>query len=155
MPHLCAVYWTVLGVMFRSMNDGRIPIRRHGIGHVEAYDVTVEELERLEKEGSDVGFDFQISLFCITMATSFLIALILSPPTGKTFDVFVLLVIVGLLVGLIFGIKWFRGRGARSLTIKKIKERQIIPFGEEGEELKPSQLEDLPSEEAGPAEGKQ
>lgn len=141
--------------MFRSMNSDRIPIRRHGIGHVEAYEVTADELERLEKEGADVGFDFHTSLFCITMATSFLITLILSPPSGKTFDVFVLLVIVGFLVGLIFGIRWFRGRGARSGTIKKIKERQIIPFGEKGEELKPSQLEDLPSEEAGPAEGRQ
>jgi hypothetical protein len=133
-----------------KMESGNIPVRRHGLSHVETYDVTADELERIEREGSDVGFDFQISQFCLTVAISFFVGLILSPPPDsnpKTFIVFVVLVVVGVLVGFIFGIKWYKNRGAFSRTISRIKERQIGPVGEEGKELKAGDLEKLtPSE---------
>lgn len=138
------------------MSNGHIPVRRHGIAHVEMYDVTADELDRIERESSDVGLDFQISLFCLTLGCSFLIALIFSPPPTnaiKTFIVFVILTSIGFLMGFIFFIKWFRGRRTFSSTLQKIRERQIGPVGEKGRELQPSELQALPSEESSGPEG--
>jgi len=138
------------------MDTGHIPVRRHGLSHVETYDVTSDELERIEAEGADEGFNFHIALFCLTMASSCLLGLVLSPPPNdkpKTFVVLVVLVVVGFLVGLIFGIKWFIGRGAFSATIRRIGDRQVGPLGEKGGELGPSELQALPSEEeSGPGD---
>lgn len=138
------------------MNLGHIPVRRHELSHVETYEVTADELDRIESEGADVGFHFHIGLFCLTMATSFLVGLILSPPpdsSPKTFVVFAVVVVVGFLVGIIFGIKSYLSRGAFAGTIRRIRERQIGPLGEKGSELGPSQLAQLPSEESSSPEG--
>jgi hypothetical protein len=135
------------------MGSGHIPIRRHGLSQVETYEVTADELERIEREGGDVGFDFQICLFCLTLASSFLIGLILSPPPDskpKIFIVFSVLVVVGFLVGIVFGLKWYFSRNAFSVTLAKIRARQIGPIGEEGREFKPSDLANLPSVEPTP-----
>jgi hypothetical protein len=141
-----ALYQFILRIVRVMSSSGQIPIRRHGIRDVEAYDVTADELERIQREGSDVGFDFQIAQFCITLAGSFLTGLILSPPpptARNTFDVFVVLVVVGFFLGAIFGVKWYRNRGAFSETIRKIKERQIGPVGDEQHQLKASELDEL------------
>jgi hypothetical protein len=108
-----------------------------------------DELELLQKEGGDVGLDFQIAEFCLTLALSFLAGILFSPPPDtkpKTFIVFVVLVVVGFLGAVIFGIRWYRSRSSFALVIKRIRERQMGPLGESGAELKPSQLEELPSE---------
>lgn len=138
--------------LLNIVDSGHIPIRRHGLSHVETYEITADELKRIEQEGSDVGFDFQIGQFCLTLAASFLIGLILSPPPDdhpKTFVVFTVLVVVGFLMGIIFGIKWFVSRRSFSFTIREIRERQVGPIGEEGRELKPSELDQIPSTEPG------
>jgi hypothetical protein len=146
-----ALCWFLLQSL-APMNMAQIPVMRHGLSHVETYDVTSDELERIESEGADVGFDFHIGLFCLTMATSFLIGLILSPPPPeklKTFVVFVVIVVVGFLAGGIFAVKWFRSRRAFSETIRRIRERVVGPLGEKGNEVRPAELEQLPSEESG------
>jgi hypothetical protein len=146
-----AIYRFLTGIFAFRMND-RILLKRHGIAHVETYDVTADELDRLESEGGDVGFDFHICSFCLTLATSFLLGLILSPPPDnrpKLFVVLVVIVVVGFLMGAIFAVKWFRSRGAFSKTIRRIRDRQIGPVGEKGNELAPSELGALPSEESG------
>jgi hypothetical protein len=135
----------------RLMNPGHIPVRRHGLSHVETYEVTADELDRIESEGADVGFNFHIGLACLTTATSFLVVLFTSPPPDnqpKTFIVFVVIIVVGFLAGIIFAIKWFLARGAFAAVIRRIRERQVGPLGEKGQELKLEQLEDLPSEKA-------
>ena len=132
------------------MDSGHIPIRRHGLSHVENYDVTSDEIDRIEAEGADVGFNFHIGLFCVTMAASILLGLVLSPPPDdkpKTFLVLIVLVVVGFLVGGIFGLKWYIDRDSFSATIRRIRERQVGPLGEKGGELGPSELQALPSEE--------
>ncbi len=116
------------------MNSGHIPVCRHGLPHVEMYEVTADELDRIEQEGTNIGIDFQIGSLCLTFGVSFLIALIFSPPpeaARKTFDVFAVLTALGILLGVIFLVKWFRGREAFSRTLRKIRERQIGPIGDD------------------------
>ena len=73
-----ALYRLLVKVL--PMGPSQIPLRRHGIGHVETYEVLDHELNQLEREGCDVGFDFQVAQFCLTSALSFLVGLVLSPP---------------------------------------------------------------------------
>lgn len=141
-----------------AMDSGQIPIRRHGLSHVETYEVRADELKRLEEAGSDVGFDFQVAQFCLTLAAAFFIGLIAPPPNEqhiKMYIVFVVVVIVGVLLGLIFGIKWLRSRRAFSGVVQEIRERQIGPVGAEGKELKATDLARLPSTEPPPQGGAQ
>jgi len=91
-----ALYRLLVRVL--PMGPSQIQLRRHGIGHVETYEVLDHELNQLEKEGCDVGFDFQVAQFSLTTALSFLVGLILSPPpdgSPKTFVVLVVIVVVG------------------------------------------------------------
>ena len=72
------------------MGPLHIPILRHGLHHLETYEITADELNRIEREGGDIGFDFQIAQFCLTIAASFLANLLISPPPDnrpKTFTV--------------------------------------------------------------------
>ena len=120
--------------------DQQIPLRRHGLTHVELYDVTREELDSIKRESSDLALDFQVALFCITEATSFFIALITTTPDSrKVFDA-------------VFGIKWYRCRKNFSSTIDRILGRQVGPLGQEGRELRPADLAGLTSEPAGPVQ---
>jgi hypothetical protein len=131
------------------MQSEHIPIRRHRLSGLDICDVTTDELEAIEREGADVGLDFQIAQFCLTLALSFLASTLSSPPTSdRVYTVFVVIIVVSFALGIIFGIKWWKGRGEFSRLIQKIKDRQIGPVGDEGKEIKPAELEDLPSQQA-------
>lgn len=58
------------------MQPESIPIKRHGLAHVETYDVTADELDRMERAAGDTGLDFQIAQFALTVASSFLAAVL-------------------------------------------------------------------------------
>jgi hypothetical protein len=144
-----ALYRLLVRVL--PMGPSQIQLRRHGIGHVETYEVLDHELNQLEKEGCDVGFDFQVAQFSLTTALSFLVGLILSPPpdgSPKTFVVLVVIVVVGFFMAAVFGIHWYRSRSAFAATIRTIKERQIGPVGDEDHQLKPAELASLQPIEA-------
>ena len=135
------------------MTDQQIPLRRHGLTHVELYDVTREELDSIKRESNDLELNFQVALFCFTGATSFFAALITTTPDSRrVFDVFVIFVFGGIILGAFFGIKWYRGRKYFSSTVDRILERQVGPLGQEGRELRPAELAGLPSQPAGPVQ---
>lgn len=126
----------------------QVPIRRHGLGHVELYDVTGDELDALERECASVGLDFQVASLALAVAASFLASLLLSTPANPTVvTVFVVLVVVGFALSLIFGVRWFRGRSALQVTMQRIRSRPIGPVGSEAHVLKPAELDQLPSEQ--------
>jgi hypothetical protein len=146
-----AVYRLFAKIFGVSVSD-QIPLKRHGLDHVETYDVTAEQLERLEKECGDVGTDFQMAQFCFTLASSFFIALLTTKiESPKTFMVFVIVVIVGFIFALFFTTRWIRSRGGLTSTIKKIKSLQIGPVGEEGKEIRAEDLADLPAQQSNEA----
>lgn len=147
-----ALYILISKLRGDTLSD-HIPLRRHGIEHVETYDVTSDELERIERECADVGSDFQIAQFCLTIAISFFVALLTTTITSsRIFDTFVVIVCTGTILGLAFGVRWLRSRAILGGTIKKIKGRQIGPAGEEGREIKATDLAQLPSTEPDPSE---
>jgi hypothetical protein len=128
------------------MNNEHIPVRRHRLTGLDVCDVTTDELDAIERQASDVGLDFQIAVFCLTLSLSFFATLLtVKIESMKVFTVFVVIVTAGLLIGSAFGIKWYKNRGSLRKLIQKIRDRQIGPVGEEGKELKPSSLGDIES----------
>src|SRR5258708_38596580 len=123
------------------MSEDHIRIRRHVISQVESYEVFEQDLDAIEREGSDVGLDFQVALFCITFASSFFASLLtMTTDSIRTYTTFVTLVAVGAILGIAFGIKWFRSRGSFKAILRQIRERQIGPVGDEDHPLRPSEV---------------
>lgn len=107
-------------------------VERHAVTSVVIYEVTGEDLEQLEKETLTVGEDFSFSLASFSVALSFTATLTtVSIPVGKTYDVFWIVMILGYVAGLFFGIRWYRGRKQFRSVMSKIKNRGG-PLGEEG-----------------------
>ena len=107
-----------------------------------------DQLDRLERAGGDVGFNFQIAQFLITLSLSFLATLILSPPRPKEQKRTVfheVIVVVGAILGPIFGIKCFQDRGAFQRVVNEIRELpEIGPLGDETQQPRPAELDQLP-----------
>ncbi len=120
-------------LILRLMGSGEhIPIRRHRLMGLDVCDVTTDELDDIERETGDLGLDFQISQFCLTTAIAFLAATLSNPPISeRVYTVFVVMIVIGFAIGLIFALKWWRGRGAFSRLIQKIRDRQVGPIGDD------------------------
>jgi hypothetical protein len=127
------------------MLDDHISVRRHGRREIITYDVTPDQLDRLEKAGTELGFNFHIALTLLTLAISFLTGLILSPPTNETTKtVFVSITVAGFILGIIFGIKWYGDRDAHSAIFREIRAQpEIGPLGDETHEVKRTDLNRL------------
>ena len=106
-----------------SHHSQYVPEVRRGIyATLTIYEVEESELDVLAKGSPDSLF-LTFSIFLITMATSFLIALLTAQVTAKTFVVFVLLTVVGFVVGLILLALWFKRRKGVPDLVSKIKKR--------------------------------
>lgn len=128
-----------------------IEIRRHRLSGLDICDVTMDELDAIERVGSNVGLDFNVALFSLGVSLSFLAALLATTiESRRVFEIFVILAILGAALAIIFFIKWLTSRNDFSNLIQKIRDRQIGPTGNESKALKPGELEKLPSEQAGP-----
>ncbi len=132
------------------MSDDYISHRRRGRREITTYEVTPEQLDRMESAGSELGFNFHIALTLLTLGVSFLIALIVSPPKpGIAQTVFVSLTILGFSLMLVFGGMWLKDRRAHSNIFREIREQpEIGPLGDEKQQLQRSDLDDLPLEAA-------
>lgn len=134
-----------------TMNSESVQLRVHGLGPLDAYHVTEDELDRITRDGSDLGTEFAFAQFGLTIALSFLANLLITPlPLGKTYVVYVVIIVGGLFFGLANGIRWYRGRGAFNRTIQKIRDRRVGPVGSQGKEISASDLQQLPSTPAQP-----
>lgn len=129
----------------RMPNGAKIPLRRHTLPDVETYDVTADELATIEIESKNVGQDFQYCSICLTAAIAFTVAIFTTEiKSQRTFDIFVILAVCGSVFSVYFYQRYRRGKKKSFTTIQKVRERQVGPIGEEGHELKPVQVAQLP-----------
>src|ERR1700730_2849953 len=136
-----SVYHFLQRFFAMTTSNEQVQLRVHGLGPMDAYHVTEEELQNIEKTGSDLGLDFQYAQFGITIGLSFLASLLVSPvPFGKVYVLFVVIICVGFVFGLSNGYRWYRNRGAFSALIRKIRERRVGPAGTQDKEVSPSEL---------------
>ena len=105
-------------------NSGKyIPeVRRAVLARLTIFEVEESELEILA-HGSPDSFHLTFAIFLLSVASSFLIALLTVDVTGKTFTVFVLVTIVGFVVGIYFFMSWRKRRKSIPDLIDKIRKR--------------------------------
>ena len=135
--------------------DPHIPAKRYFIREVQTYEVLVTDFNNLESEATNVGTDFSVAAACIPVAVALTVTLLtVSIQNIKLFESFFCVTFLCWAMGIIYGFKAWRGRGHFTKAMQRIRDYQMPPLGEKDEELAPSELQNLPSEEEG-REGKQ
>ncbi|HEY2362106.1 MAG TPA: hypothetical protein VGK36_13380 [Candidatus Angelobacter sp.] len=124
----------------------QILARRHRIAHIELFEIYAEELDQIERVAGTVGTDLQFTTFWFPIGIAAILTLIVVPiPNLRVFNIYLCVGVISLGFGIYFLIRWLRNRGELKHYLSRIRERQIGPVGEEGKELKPSDLAALPS----------
>jgi hypothetical protein len=99
-----------------------VKIRRGAILQMTIYDVLEDELETLAHGRPDSIF-LNFATFLLSIATAFLISLLTTEVSNRTFTVFVILVVIGYVFGALFLALWYRNRKSISALVEKIKQR--------------------------------
>lgn len=103
--------------------DKPFKIRRGRVDSLSLYEITEHELVTLEN-GSPSSLYLNFSLLLLTTATSFLISLLTTTiESDRTYAIFVILVVVGYVLGVLLGIIWWRTRQSVSVITKRIRSR--------------------------------
>ena len=103
--------------------DVQPKIVRGRVDSLSLYEITDYELQVLE-EGSIGTTYLNFAVFFLSVAASFLATLLTTPiASDRVFIVFVVVAVVGLAVGLILLVLWYRTRRSMSKILKRIKDR--------------------------------
>lgn len=101
-------------------------IRRGAIRMLDIYEVSEAELVIMEK-GSPDSIYLNFSIFLLSVALSFTIALLTTNTTSiYIFNIFVILTVIGFIVGLILFFLWYRSRNSVLDCIRSIRSRLSV-----------------------------
>jgi hypothetical protein len=127
----------------------QIVVERHAFDALVIFEVTGQELDQMERETLSVSEDFSFAITGLSIAITLASVLFtVEIESQRVYVTFLTIMILGFLVAVYCGTKWFRGRTTFKAVVQKIKER-VGPLGEEGKEIDPQQLESLPSSDTG------
>jgi hypothetical protein len=131
-----------------SPSEEKILVERHAVKGLVLYEITEDELERIETEVSGASDDFSVASIALSIAVSFTIALATTKiDSPRLFTVFCLFVMLGYFFTLLHGVKWFRGRRTRRHIVTKIKTR-VGPLGDEKNQITGPDLVALENQES-------
>jgi len=106
-----------------SGNEEKLTINKGKLGTLNLYEITEDELEKLESGGSDPIF-LNFAIFTLSVASSFLITLLTTTiQSQKVFITFLIVTILGYLSGIILTIIWWKSKKSIRDLVKKIKDR--------------------------------
>jgi hypothetical protein len=106
----------------------KVGVKRHRLTKLEVCDVTMEELDAIQRIGCNTGLDFNVAICSLEIAlSSFFVLLSTRIDSRATYDTFVIFAIVGAALSVIFGIRWFLNRAEFSRLIQRIKDREVGP----------------------------
>ena len=114
------------GIATRKLPPVDIRIRRGAIQQITIYDVAEDELEILA-HGTPDSVHLNFAIFLLSIATAFLISLMTTQVSDRIFVVFVILVVLGYVLGALFSILWYKNRRSISILVRRIKERLEPP----------------------------
>ncbi|MBZ5641398.1 MAG: hypothetical protein LAO19_01440 [Acidobacteriia bacterium] len=128
-----------------STDNQSIPVRRHSLSHLETYDITADELDRIQTECMGTGQDLQFCLVALTTGITCLASLLLTEIISvKIYNGFLVFTVVGFVFALYYAIQYWRKKGNLVSIVQRIKDRQVGPIGEQGHEVRPAELATLP-----------
>jgi len=107
-----------------SITDEKVKVKRHKFDSLTIFEVSESELDTIEK-GSPSSIYLNFAIFLLSIAASFFASLLTSDYSNKqnTFTVFLLITIVGFVIGGFLIILWLRTKNDFDQTIRKIKDR--------------------------------
>lgn len=94
---------------------------------IEVYQLTDDELSRIEEGYGQVGQDLTFAVTSLSFCIAFIIALITASFSERLFIIFLSLVVVFALVALYTGIRWWRARKAAPTVIATVRSRKVEP----------------------------
>ena len=98
-------------------------VRRGRVESVDLYEIKENELELLEK-GSPASLQLNFSIFLLSIAFSSILALLTTTVNHQVIQiVFVVVSVVGVLVGLYLLLSWWKTRTSIGKLVGKIRER--------------------------------
>ena len=107
----------------QSNTTESVTVHRAKMDSITVYDVAESELQDLER-GGPANLFLNFAIFLVSTAVSFLVALFATEiKSTKTFCVFVIIAIIGLVGGAILLFIWKRSRETTFVIIKRIKDR--------------------------------
>ena len=99
-------------------------IRKGKVDSLTIYEISEGELETIER-GSPSSTYLNFSIFLLSIATSFLVTLLIDDfnDKPKVFTIFTIITVVGYIVGIVLIILWWQTKNDVNEVLKKIKER--------------------------------
>ena len=97
-------------------------IRRGRVDSLSLYEITDYELDVLTT-GSPSSIFLNFAIFLISVASSFLVALLSTTIANRVFTVFVVVTVLGFIIGIVLIGLWARNRKSMSEIIRRIKAR--------------------------------
>lgn len=141
--------WALFGWRV-TVDEEHIPATRHRLKSVDTYEITVSDFNRIKLEAGSVGTHLQFATALVPLSVSLWITLFtVSLETVARYTILVFAVI-SLCEGVFHSALAYRERGRFSQMMEDLKSLQAVPFGSEGNELKPTDLASLPAQQAGP-----
>lgn len=106
-----------------QIGEKQLIVRRGRVDSVDLYEIKESELELLEK-GSPANLQLNFSIFLLSIAFSSIVGLATTTVNQSiTQTVFIVVAVVGLLLGIYLQISWWRTRTSIAELIEKIRER--------------------------------
>ena len=97
------------------------------IPRIEVYQVTDDELRRIEDGFGQIGQDLTFAVASISCAITLAITLVTVRLSQQLFITFVSLIFIFAVVALYTGIRWLRARKAAPAVIATIRARKVEP----------------------------
>jgi hypothetical protein len=99
----------------------------HRIPRIEVYQVTDDELRRIEDGFGRVDQDLTFAVASLSSCIAFAIALATASLSERLFIIFLSLVLISALVAVYTGVRWWRARKAAPAAIATIRSRKVDP----------------------------
>lgn len=108
----------------KPLDENQPVIKRGRVDSLNIFEIREDELNTIEK-GSTTSLYLNFSIFLLSIAASFLIALLTSDFKDKlfTFTIFCVVTAVGFAIGIILLVMWFREKDEFKEVIKTIRQR--------------------------------